>query len=155
MISLIAAMTEKRVIGVRNQLPWKLPEDMKRFRELTTGHPIIMGRKTYDSIGRPLPKRENLVISRQPGLKIEGAQVFSSLESALERALKLDEKEVFVIGGAEIYRQALARADRLYLTLVHQDYEGDAHFPEWESLGPWRTLERVEAPSHTFLTLQK
>jgi dihydrofolate reductase len=132
-ISLIAAMSENRVIGSDNRLPWHLPEDLKRFRALTRGHPVIMGRKTWDSIGgKPLPQRDNIVLTRQPGFAAPGARVFSSLNAALEdlrNSLPAD-AEVFVIGGAEIYRLALPIADRIYLTVVHRTVAGDAFFPE-------------------------
>ncbi len=126
MISIIAAMSQNRVIGHRGLLPWHLPEDLKRFRTLTLNNTIIMGRKTYDSIGMPLPHRRNIVISRQPTLKIDGADVVSSLEAAP----LLDRPNAFIIGGSEIYRQAMPTADRIYLTLIHRSFEGDTYFPE-------------------------
>jgi dihydrofolate reductase len=129
-ISLIAALSENRVIGRENRLPWSLPEDLQRFRELTTGHPVILGRKTYESIGRVLPKRQNIIITRNRDYRISGAEVVGSLDEAIARA-DASSGEIFIIGGAEIYQQALPRADRLYLTLVHAEVEGDAFFPEW------------------------
>jgi len=129
-ISAIVAMSLNRVIGKNNQLPWKISEDLKRFKTITTGHPIVMGRKTFESIGRVLPHRENIIISRQMGYRVEGAQVVQSLEGALELC-KGKTDEVFIIGGAEIYRLALSQTDRLYLTLIHQEIEGDAFFPEF------------------------
>ena len=137
-VSLIAAMARNHVIGKDNQLPWKLPEDLKRFKAITLGHPIIMGRKTFDSLGRPLPGRENIVLSRRPGLVLPGATVFGSLAEAFERFAGTD-NEVFVIGGAEIYAQALSRADRLYLTRIDADFPGDAFFPEVD----WRAFTEV------------
>jgi len=121
-------MARNRVIGKGGALPWRLPEDLKRFRSLTMGHPIIMGRKTYDSIGRPLPGRRNIVISRQPGLVIDGVETAASLQAALEMAADAD--EVFVIGGQQIYQAALPIADRIELTRIDRDFEGDVLFPE-------------------------
>ena len=129
-ISAVVAMSENRVIGKGGQLPWRLPEDLKRFRILTTGHTVIMGRKTFESIGRPLPNRKNVVISRQPGFHSEGVVVVHSLDEALQSCGQ--ESEVFVIGGGEIYRAALQKIQRIYLTLVHSQIDGDAYFPEFD-----------------------
>lgn len=126
MLSLIVAMTDDGVIGRNNTLPWRLPEDLKRFKDLTMGHAIIMGRKTFDSIGKPLPGRTNIVVSRNPALKIDGAVVTASLGEAVRQA----DADAFVIGGAELFRQAWPLADRLYLTLIHEKIEGDVFFPE-------------------------
>src|SRR6478609_9051985 len=114
MVSLVVAAAQNNVIGKGNALPWDLPNDLKHFREVTAGHAIVMGRKTFESIGRPLPKRRNLVITRQEGYQPKGVEVFGSLEAALA-AVPADE-EVFVIGGGEIFKQALPGADRIYLT---------------------------------------
>lgn len=127
-ISIIVAAAENNVIGGNNQLLWRLPNDMKRFKSITTGHTIIMGRKTYESMGRPLPNRRNIIISHQPGLSIEGCEVVHSIDEALQKTT--DEKEVFVIGGGQVYGQVWDRADRLYLTRVHTRIEGDAAIPE-------------------------
>ena len=127
-VVLIVAMARNRVIGRDGTLPWHLPEDLKRFRQLTMGHPIIMGRKTWDSIGRPLPGRRNIVVSRNPGLALEGAETAASVEDALK--LTADADTVFVIGGEQIYRAALPLADRIELTLIDADVEGDTSFPE-------------------------
>ena len=155
-ISLIAAMDRNRVIGRDNQLPWRLPEDLKRFKAITLGHPVLMGRKTFESIGRPLPGRRNFVISRQKEYRAEGVTVVYSLEVAL--TLCASEPEVFVIGGAEIYRLALPRADRLYLTIIEKEHEGDAHFPEWPR-DEYREIAREEhldaSLPHRFLTLAR
>ena len=136
-LCLIAALAQNRVIGRDNQLPWHLPADLKHFKALTLGKPIIMGRKTWDSLGRPLPGRLNLVISRQPGLSLEGAEVFASLDAALQRAqawaLAQGVDELMLIGGAQLYGQALQQADRLYLTRVELSPEGDAWFPEFDT----------------------
>lgn len=133
-IAMIWAMSENRVIGRNNKLPWHLPNDLKYFKQLTTGKPVIMGRKTYDSIGRPLPNRTNIVITRDTGFQAEGIKVVHTLEAAIELAeaecLIGGAEEVIIMGGAEIYRLALPVADRLYVTLVHAQVDGDAWFPE-------------------------
>ena len=135
-LSLIAALGENRVIGVDNSMPWHLPADFKYFKANTLGKPIIMGRKTWDSLGRPLPGRLNLVVSRQTGLQLEGAEVFASLDAAVARAqawaVEQGVSEVMLIGGAQLYTQGLADADRLYLTRVGLSPEGDAWFPEFD-----------------------
>ncbi len=136
-ISLVVAISSNRAIGKDNQLLWHLPADLKHFKQLTSGHTILMGRKTFESIGKPLPNRRNIVISRQEALFFSGAEVVSSLEKALE--LTKDEKEVFIIGGAEIYQLALPIATTIYLTEVEATYEADAFFPvlpddEWKLL---------------------
>lgn len=132
-IALIWAMARNGVIGRDNKLPWYLPEDLKYFKRVTTGKPIIMGRKTYDSIGRPLPNRTNIVVTRDASLTLPGVKVVTSLDDALDLAraesVISDVEEVIVMGGAEIYAQALPHADRLYVTLVHAEVEGDAVFP--------------------------
>jgi len=133
-IVLIAAFAQNRVVGINNTLPWHLPEDLKYFKRTTSGKAIIMGRKTYDSIGRPLPNRTNIVISRNRDFQADGVRVVASLEAAIELAKEVnfinDVQEVMVIGGASIYEAALPIADRLYLTHVHAEIEGDAYFPE-------------------------
>jgi len=132
-LSIVVAMSENRVIGIKNQLPWKIPEDLKRFKEITWGHPVIMGRKTFESIGRLLPGRENIILSRQVDCSIAGGLSFSSLDKALEHCKKENSEkgEVFIIGGAEIYRMAIQQVDRIYLTMIHKSFEGDAFFPEF------------------------
>lgn len=141
-VSLIWAMADNRVIGIDNRLPWKLPADMQWFRKQTMGKPIVMGRLTFESFGaRPLPGRRNLIVSRNPDYRAEGAEVFESLEAALAAAG--DSEEVMVIGGASLYAQALPHADRLYMTLVHAEVEGDAHFPDVD-LTQWREVERTD-----------
>ena len=122
-ISLICAASQNGVIGVDNRLPWRLPADLKRFKALTMGHHIVMGRKTHESIGRPLPGRTNIVVTRQQNYPAEGCLVASSLAKAIE--LGQADQEIFIIGGAIIYRQALEFADRIYLTVIHQDFAGD------------------------------
>ena len=121
-------MSSNRVIGVNNTLPWHLSEDLKHFKSLTTGHTIIMGRKTYESIGRPLPNRRNIVISRNSNTSYEGVEVVYSLEDAF--SISTNDKEVFVIGGSNIYEQALSFVDQLYITEIKKSFLGDAFFPE-------------------------
>lgn len=133
-ISMIAAVAANRVIGAKNDLIWRLPEDLKRFKKITLGHPVIMGRNTYLSLGRPLPKRTNVVITSSEDFTSEvpeGVIVVKSLMEALVMAPDLDEEEVFVIGGGRVYTEALGFADRLYLTLLDQEFEGDVWFPDW------------------------
>ena len=135
-LSMIAALGVNRVIGFNNSMPWHLPTDFKYFKATTLGKPIIMGRKTWDSLGRPLPGRLNLVVSRQTDLHLEGAEVFASLQDAIERAeewaVEQGVSEVMLIGGAQIYSQGLADADKLYLTRVDLSPKGDASFPEFD-----------------------
>ena len=131
MLSLIAAVARNRVIGKDNTLLWHLPEDMRHFRETTRGKPVIMGRKTWESLPdsfRPLPGRLNIVVSRNPAYQASGAELAGSLEDAIRCAG--DAREIFIIGGEELYRQAMPKADRLYLTEIEVDFDGDAFFPE-------------------------
>jgi dihydrofolate reductase len=160
-ISLIAALDRRRGIGKDNQLPWRLPADLKRFRELTMGHHLIVGRKTYESIGKPLPGRTMIIVTRQPGVQIEGCLVVSSVAEALALANTRGEQEVFVIGGAEIYAQTLAQADRLYLTLVEAEVAADTFFPTFAE-DDWQEVERCTHAADekhqyafTFITLDK
>lgn len=147
---MIAALAENRVIGRDNQLPWHLPADLKHFKALTLGKPIIMGRKTWDSLGRPLPGRLNIVVSRQADLVLEGAEVYPSLEAAVVRAQEWANEqgvdEVMLIGGAQLYAQGMAQADRLYLTRVALSPEGDAWFPEFD-LGQWTLVSNTQNPA--------
>lgn len=149
-LSLVAAMARNRVIGYENRLPWHLPEDLKRFRRLTMGAPVIMGRKTFQSIGRLLPGRRNVVVTRQSGWSWDGSATAHSLDEAL--AITRDAAERFVIGGAELYRLALPFADRLYLTLIDADCAGDAHFPELDPHA-WREHERESCVARSGLRL--
>ena len=139
LIALVAALARNRVIGVGNRLPWRLPEDLARFKRLTMGASVIMGRKTRESIGRPLPGRRNIVVTRRRDATWEGCVVAHSLDAAL--ALADDAAAAFVIGGAELYAQAMPRAARLYLTLIDADYAGDAWFPEFDA-AEWREVAR-------------
>jgi dihydrofolate reductase len=129
-LSLIVAVAKNGIIGHNNQLIWHLPNDLKQFKRLTTGHCIIMGRKTFKSIGKPLPNRTSIIISRNMDFQIEGCITVNSLENAISEAKKIETEEAFVIGGAEIYRLALPIVDKIYLTEVHHTYEGDTFFPE-------------------------
>ncbi|MCO7571573.1 MULTISPECIES: dihydrofolate reductase [Pseudomonas chlororaphis group] len=148
-LSLIAALAQNRVIGVDNSMPWHLPGDFKFFKATTLGKPIIMGRKTWDSLGRPLPGRLNIVVSRQTGLVLEGAEVYPSLQAAVERAeewaLEQGASELMLIGGAQLYAQGLEQADRLYLTRVALNPEGDAWFPQFDEQ-QWKRVSEVPNP---------
>lgn len=130
LISLVAAMARDRVIGKNNKMPWHLPADLAHFKKITLGKPIVMGRKTFDSIGRPLPGRRNIIISRQTHLVIQNVECVNSLEKAL--ALLQNEPEIMIIGGANVYEQTLPIADHLYLTYINLSCEGDAFFPEFD-----------------------
>jgi dihydrofolate reductase len=135
----IAAVAQNGVIGAYGKLPWRLPEDLKHFKALTLGHPVIMGRRTWESLKGPLPGRENVVVTRKRGYEASGASVAASLEGAL--ALCAGAPVVFVIGGADLYAAALPLADGLVLTEIHRDYEGDVHFPSWNR-AEWREAQR-------------
>ncbi len=161
-LSLIAAAAENNAIGIKNALPWDLPNDLQHFRKITEGKPVIMGWMTYQSIGRPLPNRENIVISEQPHVKIPGCTVVGTLADAIGYAdAQTGAKEAFVIGGALTYKQALPLADRVYLTRVHADIEGDAFFPVLDP-HEWAEVERDEHESdpkhlyaYTFLLYER
>lgn len=146
-LALIVAQSENRVIGRNNALPWHLSEDLKYFKKVTLGKVIIMGRKTYESIGRPLPGRTNVVVTRDPGWSADGVTVVHSLEQAVEQAAAISEingvDEAMLIGGAELYAQALPLARRLYLTQVHHQVSGDAYFPVLES-AQWQQVGRQD-----------
>jgi dihydrofolate reductase len=149
MISIIAAVAQNGVIGAQNKLPWRLPEDLKRFKALTMGHTLVMGRKTFDSIGRALPGRKTIVVTRDRAWSHEGVAVAHSVDEALALA----EGEVFIAGGGDLYAQTLARADRLYLTQLDQPFDGDAHFPE---IGKdWRAVERERHDGFEFVTYER
>lgn len=158
-ISIIVAMAQNRTIGINNTLPWRCPEDLKHFKALTMGHHMIMGRKTFDSIGKPLPGRTTVVVTRNPDLKIDGCIVTRSLEQAI--AACADDKEIFIVGGAELYALALPLTDRLYLTEIQQDIAGDAHFPainsaEWQEIS--REIRSQDLPQpleYHFVTCQR
>lgn len=140
-IALIACMARGRVIGKDNQMPWHLPADLKHFKAVTLGKPVVMGRRTFESIGRPLPGRHNIVITRQREYAPEGVTVVSGIDEAFKAAG--DVEELMIIGGGELYAAMLPKADRLYITDVDLDVEGDTHFPDYEPLG-WNEVERSE-----------
>ena len=146
-LTMIWAMSRNRTIGRNNALPWHLPEDMKYFKRVTMGKPIIMGRKTWESIGRPLPGRSNIVITRDPSYTAEGVKIVRTLEEAISLAESIalidGAEEAVVIGGAQIYALALPLADRLYMTQVHAEVEGDAFFPQFD-LTQWNELGRED-----------
>ena len=158
-ISIVVAMAANRVIGKDNQLPWHLPADLKHFKQTTMGKPILMGRKTWESIGRPLPGRTNIVITRDENYDAPGCVVVHSIEAALQATAQQD--EVMVIGGAEFYRQVLPRTDRIYLTRINEDFEGDTLFPELDR-SEWQEVERVDCDaddknphSYSFIKLDR
>lgn len=155
MVSIVVATAANGVIGNDNDLIWHLPADLKHFKAVTSGSSIVMGRKTFESIGRPLPKRENIIITRQVDLTIEGCLVVNSLEEAIDQA---ESEEVFIIGGGEIYKQAIELADKIYLTKIHQDFEGDTVFPEigdnWEVISERvGELDEKNKLPHSFMEL--
>ena len=136
-ISFIVAASENNVIGKDNKLPWCLPTDMRYFKNVTWGMPVIMGRKSFESLGKALKGRTNIVVSRNKDWKAPDVQVVQTIDQAITRATQSDAKEIFIIGGAEIFRSALPSADRIYLTLVHGNFDGDAFFPEMDR-GEWK-----------------
>ena len=160
-ISAIVAMAENRVIGKNNQLPWRLPADLRHFKAITTGHPVLMGRKTYESIGKPLPNRTNIIMTRNPSYQAPGCIVVTSIQGAIQSAISTKSLELFIIGGEEIYKQFLPYIQKMYLTLIHHTFEGDAFFPEinWEE---WNETNHEDHPadnenpySYRFITLEK
>lgn len=155
-ISIIAAISENRAIGKDNKLLWHIPEDMKRFRTLTRGHPIIMGRKTFESIGKPLPGRANIIVTRDSVYERQGCLVVHSLADAIKLAQKQEgNSEIFVIGGGEIYRQAMPMADKLYLTIVKGNFDADTYFPDYSRFSQEiaRTEKQDENYRYSFLEL--
>jgi dihydrofolate reductase len=159
-ISLIVAMASNRVIGLNNQMPWHLSADLKRFKKITLGFPIVMGRKTHESIGKPLPGRTNIVISRNPTYKPEGCLVVNSIESALKAGCQ-DAENIFVIGGSTLYEELLPVAGTLYITQINKKFEGDTFFPKIDA-HQWAEAEREDidddpkvAFSYSFLKLEK
>lgn len=153
-LTMIAAVAKNKVIGNKNQLPWRVPEDLKYFKAQTTGHAIVMGKKTFDSTGKALPNRRNIVVSRTAAT-LEGAEVCGSIDEALARAHETD-PEPFVIGGAEIYRLAMPHATRILITEIDQTPEGDAFFPDLD-MTEWKETERraAETPGVTFVTYER
>ena len=158
-ISIIAGMDKNRLIGQGDRLPWRLPADMQHFRRHTLGKPVLMGRKTYESIGKPLPKRTNIILTRDHNYLVDGCVVTHSIEDALNTASGCD--EIMIIGGASTYELFLPRADRLYLTYVHDCFEGDVYFPAYD-LTDWQQVKRVDCQqdeknphSYSFLFLHR
>jgi len=156
--TIVVAISENHVIGKDNQLLWHIPADLKHFKDITTGHTVIMGRKTYESVGKPLPRRRNIIITRQ-AITIEGCEVVNSIETAL--SLCKDEAEVFIVGGAEIYKQAISLTDRIYLTIIHKEFEGDSFFPEINA-SEWKEVFREDHQPdeknplpYSFITLER
>lgn len=157
-VSAIVAIGQNNAIGKNNELLWHLPNDLKHFKDITSGHTIIMGRKTFDSVGKPLPKRRNIIITRQD-IAIPGTEVVHTVNEAL--ALCEGEEEVFIGGGAEIYKIAMAQTDRIYLTIVHQSFDADAYFPEID-MTEWKETEREDCEAdeknaipYSFITLER
>ncbi len=154
LISLIAAMAENRVIGRNNKMPWYLPSDRKRFHAITRGHPVIMGRKTFESIGRPLSNRTNIVLSRQKAYAVPGCIVVHDIDSAFAACAGAD--EVFVCGGEEIFQETINRADRIYLTIIHCNVEGDAYFPDIpENYAEVERREREDVMPYAFVRYER
>jgi len=139
-LSIMVAMSENGVIGRDNGLPWRLSADLRRFKQVTTSHAVIMGRRTFDSMDGPLPGRTNIVVTRQPDWSRDGAVVAHSLDDAIREARQIEDDEIFILGGGEIYRQAIDRVDRMYVTLVHAQVSGDTFFPEFDR-SKWRIVE--------------
>ena len=141
-ISIIVAMSNNRIIGLNNRMPWHLSADLKRFKKITMGSPILMGRKTFESIGRPLPGRTNIIVTRNPNYRQEGCLIAHSLDEAIAIGCRLAD-EIFIIGGSELYKAVLGKAKTIHLTLIKKEFEGDTFFPEinWNN---WTEIERTE-----------
>ncbi|MDG5788911.1 dihydrofolate reductase [Evansella sp. AB-P1] len=159
MISMIVAMGENNVIGLNGDMPWHIPNDLKYFKRVTSGHSVIMGRKTYESIGKPLPNRRNFVITHNQAFSVPGVEVCHSLQE-LDQLVTSNE-EIFVIGGATIYKELLPKADRLYITKIHDQFEGDTYFPqfkeeEWKIVSMEQgTVDEKNKYPHTFLIYER
>jgi dihydrofolate reductase len=158
-ISIIAALTNNNVIGNNNKLPWHMPADLKHFKAITLGKPIIMGRKTYEAIGKALPGRRNIVITRDKNWRCSDCEIYHSLQEAFAAVKEC--AEVMVIGGAEIYKTALPLADKMYLTFIHHDFIGDTYFPDWNP-DEWQEIEHADYPAdeknpypYSFVVLQR
>ncbi len=158
-IALIAAQAENRVIGLNNQMPWHLPEDLQYFKKVTLGKPVIMGRKTFESIGRPLPGRTNIVVTRQADWAAEGVEVAANLDCAFSMAAEQQPDELMVIGGAQIYAETLPHAARIYLTQIHKSFDGDAWFPElgeeWQQATCQKGHSEKQDLGYSFLTFER
>ena len=150
-IALIVAMSEDRTIGDKGRIPWHISDDLKRFKRLTMGHPIIMGRKTYESIGKPLPGRTSIVLTRSARFDVPaGVLKFGNLDAALDHCRQQGEKLVFIVGGGDVYRQALPGADQLFITEVHQRVTGDTKFPDYDH-NQWVEIAREDTPECSFV----
>jgi len=161
-ISLIAAVASNNIIGRENKLPWHMPSDLKWFKRLTMGHHVLMGRKTFEEFRKPLPGRVNVVITRNPNWSAEGVAIARSVDEAISKAEAAGDKEIFIIGGAEIFTQVLHRADRMYITRSHAEPEGDTYFPEFDDVNEWKLVdsEHFEADErnaypYSFLTYER
>jgi len=152
MINIIAALTKNHVIGKGNQLPWNIPDELKHFRKTTTGSTVIMGMRTFQSIGRPLPNRQNIVLST-PDFAAPNITVCSSIDDALAMATSF-EKPIFVIGGAYTYEQFLPLANRLFISYIKNDYQGDVFFPRFD-LAEWDVVERIDYPEFEFILYER
>ena len=156
-INIVVAIGKNRVIGKNNQLIWKISDDLKRFKAITSGYPIIMGRKTFESIGKPLPNRTNIVVTRNTEYAIDGITVVNSLDGAIKKGFELGE-QIFIIGGQEIYKQAIEKANRIYLTLVEDTAEGDAFFPDYSMFKKIISKEDFETKDglgYSFIVLER
>ena len=163
-LCLIVAATRNQVIGRDNAMPWHLPEDLRYFKEKTLGKPVIMGRKSWESLGRPLPGRLNIVVSRRPSLRLDGAEVYASLDKAITRARQWAKEqavdEIMLIGGGQLYHQALSQANRIYLTRIEIELEGDTWFPElpfdeWQRVDAQSQPATGDQPAYTFVVWEK
>lgn len=161
-VSIIAIVAANDVIGRGNELPWHMPADLKRFKQLTMGHHLIMGRKTFQSVGKPLPGRINVIVTRSVDFNPDGVAVARSVEEAISKAEAAGDDEIFIAGGAEIYGQTLHRADRMYITRLHGEPQGDTFFPEFDDVNEWQLVdaehfeadEKNEYP-YSFLTYER
>ena len=157
-VTIVVAIAENYAIGKNNQLLWHMPADLKHFKQITSGHTVIMGRKTYDSVGKPLPNRRNIIVTRQD-IKIDGCEVVKSIEDGL--ALCANEDEVFIVGGAEIYKLAMGKTDRIYLTIIHHSFDADTLFPEIDYMEWKETAREDHQPDernkfpYSFITLER
>lgn len=160
-LSAIAAQGENRVIGKDNKMPWHLPADLKHFKTITSGHPVLMGRKTFESIGKPLPNRTNIIMTRDSNYSAPDCIIVNNVETAVSMANELEMDEIFIIGGAEIYRQLLPQIQRVYLTIIHHAFEGDAFFPElnkneWHEISREKHLADDKNPyDYSFVVLER
>lgn len=153
-ISIISAIAQNRAIGKNNKLLWHIPEDFERFKSLTTNHPVIMGRTTFESIGKPLPKRANIIVTRDKNYQAKNCIVTNSLEEAIKLAKSKDKKEIFIIGGGQIYEQAIKFADKLYLTVVEGNYEADTFFPDYSRFKNVLSKIEVQNKQYKFIFLE-